>query len=51
MRAQPKLPIFGTELIEMYLIGSNVSNFENRKQLLNHSTLSYTVLPVQGHSS
>ena len=35
----------------MYLIGSNVSNFENRKQLLNHLTLSYTVLPVQGDSS
>ena len=30
---------FGIELIKIYQIGSNVFIFENRKKLLNHSTL------------
>ena len=30
---------FGIELIKIYLIGSNVSIFKNRKNVVNHSTL------------
>ena len=37
-----KCRFLGTELLKIYMIGRNVTNFENRKKLLNHSTLSQT---------
>ena len=37
-RVRPKLPVFGIEL-KIYLIGRNVSLFENGKKVINHSTL------------
>ena len=33
---------FGIELLKIYLIGRNLSLFENCKKVLNHSTLQYT---------
>ena len=31
--------VLNYSVIKIYLIGSNVTNFENRKKVLNHSTL------------
>ena len=48
------LPIFfGIKLIKMCLIGSNVSNFENSYQVLNHSSLlcRYTTTKVPSERS
>ena len=36
------LPIFWNWPLQKYLIGSNVSYFENRKKVLNHSMVQYT---------
>ena len=38
------LPIFWNWPLQIYLIGSNVSYFENRKKVLNHSMVQYSTV-------
>ena len=40
------LQIFGIEIQKIYLISRNLSLFENRKKMLNHSTLTSSLPPA-----